>query len=71
MAKTVTAPMVGKVFEICCKPGDRIAENQVVAVIEAMKMEVPVIAAASGTVQEIRVAVGDVVESTTVMMTLE
>ena len=63
MAESVTAPMVGKVFEIQCKVGDKVEENQVLLILEAMKMEIPVVAPAAGTVKEIKVAVGETVES--------
>jgi biotin carboxyl carrier protein len=63
--------MVGRVFEIRCTRGDRVEANQIVAVIESMKMEVPVIASATGSVSNIQVAIGDVVNSGTVIMILD
>ncbi len=71
MAESVTAPMVGKVFEIQCKIGDKVEENQVLLILEAMKMEIPVVAPAAGTVKEIKVAVGETVESDSVLAILE
>ena len=71
MAESVTAPMVGKVFEIQCKVGDKVEENQVLLILEAMKMEIPVVAPAAGTVKEIKVAVGETVESDAVLAILE
>ena len=71
MAESVTAPMVGKVLEIQCKVGDKVEENQVLLMLEAMKMEIPVVAPAAGTVKEIKVAVGDTVESDSVLAILE
>ncbi len=71
MAESVTAPMVGKVFEIQCKVGDKVEENQVLLILEAMKMEIPVVAPAAGTVKEIKVAVGETVESDSVLAILE
>ncbi len=71
MAESVTAPMVGKVLEIQCKIGDQVEENQVILLLEAMKMEIPVVAPAAGTVKEIKVAVGDTVESDSVLAILE
>ncbi|MCH8266688.1 MAG: biotin/lipoyl-binding carrier protein [Acidobacteria bacterium] len=71
MAESVTAPMVGKVFEIQCKVGDKVEENQVLLILEAMKMEIPVVAPAAGTVKEIKVKVGETVESDSVLAILE
>ena len=71
MAQNVTAPMVGKVFQIQCKVGDKVKEEQVLIVLEAMKMEIPVESPAAGTVKEIKVAIGDTVESDTVLAVLE
>ncbi|OFW09470.1 MAG: acetyl-CoA carboxylase biotin carboxyl carrier protein subunit [Acidobacteria bacterium RIFCSPLOWO2_02_FULL_59_13] len=71
MAESVTAPMVGKVFQVQCKAGDKVEENQVILVLEAMKMEIPVVAPVSGTIKEVKVAVGDNVESDTVLAVIE
>ncbi len=71
MAESVTAPMVGKVFQIQCKVGDKVEEEQVIIVLEAMKMEIPVVAPVAGTVKEIKIAVGDTVESDTVLAIIE
>ena len=43
MAEQVTAPMVGKVLEVQCKVGDKVEEDQVILLLEAMKMEIPVV----------------------------
>ena len=50
----VTAPMVGKILEIPVKSGDRVNEDDTVIVMEAMKMEIPVVAPVSGTIGEER-----------------
>ncbi len=71
MAESVLAPMVGKVFEIKCKVGDKVEEDQVVLVLEAMKMEIPVVAPVAGTVKEVSVSVGQTVESDTVLAVIE
>jgi acetyl-CoA carboxylase biotin carboxyl carrier protein len=47
------APMAGKILEISVKVGDTIAEDDEIAVIEALKMENPIFAAEGGTVTEI------------------
>ena len=71
MAEPVTAPIVGKVFKIQCKVGDKVKEEQIVILLEAMKMEIPVLAPVAGTIKEIKVAEGDTVESDTVLAIIE
>jgi biotin carboxyl carrier protein len=71
MAASVTAPMVGKVFQIQCKVGDQVKADQVIILLEAMKMEVPVMAPVSGTIKEIKVAEGGTVESDTVLAIID
>ncbi len=67
----VTSPMVGKIFKIEVKVGDAVAEGDEVVILEAMKMEMPVVSPIDGTVKEINVAVGDAVESDTVIAVIE
>lgn len=67
----VVAPMVGKVVSIDVNVGDQVKANDEVATIEAMKMYVKIYAPAGGTVKEIKVAPGDVVNPDTVVMTVE
>ena len=55
----ILAPMHGKVLSIDVKAGDRVKKGQVLAVIEAMKMEHALIAPMDGEVAEISVAIGD------------
>jgi len=71
MAESVIAPMVGKVFKIECKVGDKVEEDQVILVLEAMKMEIPVVAPTTGAIKEIKVSVGQTVESDTVLAVIE
>ncbi|MFH1241509.1 MAG: biotin/lipoyl-binding carrier protein [Pseudomonadota bacterium] len=67
----VTAPMGGNVWEVKVKPGDVVNEGDEVVVIEAMKMELPVITEASGTVKEVRCKKGDAVEAGAVLVVIE
>jgi len=71
MAIPVMAPMVGKVWEIQCKVGDKVQEEDVLIVLEAMKMEIPVVAPSAGVVKEIKVAPGDTVEVDMVLIEME
>ena len=67
----IVAPMSGKILEIKVQVGDKVAEDDEVATLEAMKMEIPVVSPADGTIKEIRVKVGDAVEAEAVLMRLE
>jgi len=71
MATPVTVPMVGKIISVSVKVGDRIKEDDQVAVLEAMKMEMPIVAPVAGTVKEIRVAPGQEVEAEAVIAVIE
>jgi len=71
LATSVIAPMVGKVLKIEKKAGERVEEDDVVVVLEAMKMEIPVVAPVSGTVKEIKVAPGQAVEAEQVLAEIE
>jgi acetyl/propionyl-CoA carboxylase alpha subunit len=61
-AGTLTAPMSGAVVDVRVSLGDHIASGQVLVVVEAMKMEHPVVSPGDGVVTAVHVAVGNVVE---------
>lgn len=71
MATHVTVPMVGKIVSISVKVGDRVRENDEIAILEAMKMEMPVVAPSSGVVKEICVSAGQEVEAETPIAILD
>ena len=58
----IVAPMAGSVIEVLVAPGDRVEPNQVVVIIEAMKMETEIRANEGGVVQEVRVEKGDAIQ---------
>jgi len=60
--KSVIAPMHGLIAEVKVSPGDEVADGQVVAVIEAMKMMNEVVAQRTGTVKSVDAKSGDTVE---------
>ena len=66
----VTAGAAGKVFKIEANVGQKVAKGDAVVIIEAMKMEIPVVAPEDGTVACIDVAVGDAEEAGGVLATL-
>lgn len=67
----ITAPMGGKVLDVKVKIGDSVEEDNEVIIIEAMKMELPIVATGAGTVREVRCKKGDTVEADAVMVVLE
>lgn len=66
----ITAPMSGKMWKILVNVGDSVSEDDEVAVLEAMKMEIPVVSPNDGTIKEIKVKEGDAVEAEAVIMVL-
>ncbi len=66
----IKAPMGGKVIKVSVNVGDVISEDDEVAVLEAMKMEMPILAEEEGTVAEVKVSAGQSVEAEQVIMIL-
>jgi acetyl-CoA carboxylase biotin carboxyl carrier protein len=71
MSVDVKAPMPGKILEVLVKVGDTVNEDDELLILEAMKMENPIYAAAGGVVKEIKVKVNDSVDTDQLMMVLE
>lgn len=67
----VTAPMGGKIIDVKVKPGDAVGEGDEVVILEAMKMELPVVADEGGTVKEVKCSKGDAVEADAVLVVIE
>ena len=66
----VKAGAAGKVFKLEASVGQSVKKGDAVLIIEAMKMEIPVVAPEDGTVASINVAVGDPIDAGTVLATL-
>ena len=67
----VEAHITGTVWKIECQVGDRIEEGDTVAILESMKMEMPVEAEDSGTVTEILCEEGQSVSEGDPLVVLE
>ena len=67
----VGASIPGMVTKVNVKPGDKVEENQVLAVIEAMKMETSVVARMAGVVDEVFIAEGDNVKAGELLITIK
>lgn len=57
--KQIKSEMAGTVLELKVKPGDAVKPGQEVAIVESMKMEVPLVSHVGGTVSTILKAAGD------------
>ena len=66
----IKAPMGGKVIKVSVKVGDQIGEDDEVAVLEAMKMEMPILSEEDGTVAEVKAEAGQTVEAEQVLVVL-
>jgi acetyl-CoA carboxylase biotin carboxyl carrier protein len=67
----VTAPMAGKIIEVKVDVGATVNENDELVILEAMKMEMPIVAPTSGTVKEVNCKKGDSVGADDVLMVIE
>jgi acetyl-CoA carboxylase biotin carboxyl carrier protein len=66
----VGSPITGSVFRILVAVGDSVAELDELAIIESMKLEIPVESEIAGTVRQVHVAEGDTVGEGDVMFTV-
>jgi acetyl-CoA carboxylase biotin carboxyl carrier protein len=71
LATNLEAPMVGKILKIEKKVGDQVEEDEIVLVMEAMKMEIPVVAPISGVLKELKVSPGQAVEAEDVLAIID
>lgn len=66
----VEAGAAGKVFKIEASEGQKVAKGDTVIIIEAMKMEIPVVAPEAGMIVSIDVSIGDMIEAGQILATL-
>ncbi|MBA3008976.1 MAG: acetyl-CoA carboxylase biotin carboxyl carrier protein subunit [Proteobacteria bacterium] len=71
MSTEILAPMPGTIIEVLVSPGDEVVEGQELLILEAMKMENPIVSTIDGKIKEINVAVDDKVATKQVMLTIE
>jgi len=71
VSRQVLSPMPGLVKSVAVAAGDAVSEGQEVCVIEAMKMQNSLAAAASGIVKAVHVREGDTVDDEQVLVELE
>jgi acetyl-CoA carboxylase biotin carboxyl carrier protein len=63
--------MAGKVIDVKVNVGDTVNEDDDLIILEAMKMEMPIVAPASGTVKEVKCKKGDSVGADDVLVVIE
>ena len=70
-AQPVLSPLTGSVWKIEVQEGAKVAEGDVLMVLESMKMEIPVEAPHAGTVRGLSVKEGDTVEEDQPLVSLD
>ena len=71
MAVEIEAQIAGNVWKIEKAVGDSVEEEDIILIIESMKMEIPVEAPCAGTILEIRTAEGQSIEEGDVLVVLD
>lgn len=67
----IESEVTGNVWKIETKVGDQVEAEDVLLILESMKMEIPVEATCSGTVSELLVSEKDTVEEDQVLVIIE
>lgn len=67
----IKASMAGSVWKLVASQGDQVNDGDDIAILESMKMEIPIPAESSGTVKEIKVSEGDFVNEGDVIAIIE
>lgn len=68
--KTIKSPMAGTIWKIASVVGDKVDYGDTVAILESMKMEIPIEADSAGTVVRLLVKEGEVVDDGTPLVEL-
>ena len=71
MSTEILSPMPGTIFQIHVKEGDDVVEGQELLVLEAMKMENPIVSTIEGKVKQINVKVEDKVATKQLLIVIE
>jgi biotin carboxyl carrier protein len=67
----IVAEVAGKVWKIEAQAGAQLAADQVILILESMKMEIPVVAPRAGRLVELRVKEGEMLSEGQVVAVLE
>jgi biotin carboxyl carrier protein len=69
--ENVEVPITGKITSVNVKAGEKVAEGDVLCLLESMKMENPILAPVAGTVTKIDISAGQVVEAGDLLAVIE
>jgi acetyl-CoA carboxylase biotin carboxyl carrier protein len=67
----IHAEMVSSVWKVLVTPGEQVAAGDTLVILESMKMEIPVLTESAGTVREMHVAEGEVLQEGDLIATVE
>ncbi len=67
----VRAEMVANVWKVVATEGAQVEDGDTLVILESMKMEIPVVAEASGTLSKLHVGEGDVVQEGDLIATID
>ncbi len=67
----IRAEMVANVWKVVAAEGDSVADGDTLVILESMKMEIPVLAEAEGTISRLAVAEGDVIQEGDLIAVIE
>lgn len=70
MGEEIRAEMVANVWKVTVTEGQAVADGDTVAILESMKMEIPVVCSTDGTVSALHVAEGEVVQEGDLIATI-
>ena len=71
MSEEIRAEMVANVWKIVVTEGDTVSDGDTLVILESMKMEIPVVSEADGTIAKMAVSEGDVVQEGDLIAVLE
>ena len=71
MRTKITSEIAGQVWKVIAKQGDSVAVDDVMVILESMKMEIPVQATKAGVVSELLVAEEDMISEDQHIATIE
>ena len=71
MAEEIRSDIVGNVLKVVAQPGQELGIGDLLVLLESMKMEIPVLAEASGRVSSLAVHEGDVVQEGDLLAVIE
>ncbi len=71
MAGEIVAEMVANVWKVVATEGEPLEAGDTVVILESMKMEIPVLSETAGTLRELRVREGDVVQEGDILAVID